>query len=153
MHSLPMHRALRCHAKSKRSGSPCQAPAMRGHNVCRMHGAGGGAPKGNRNALKHGGFTAEGLALKRRSAPSLEWLARRLGRSSSRCEAAYPARCVIAVQTKAMRGPREGVMGLVRRGYLSISEAYEKIVATLEPHARPSDDYLLSLDEDERAAA
>jgi len=43
-------------------------------------------------------------------------------------------------------------MGLVRRGYLSISEAYEKIVATLEPHARPSDDYLLSLDEDERDA-
>jgi hypothetical protein len=30
-----------------------------------MHGAGGGAPKGNRNALKHGDFTAEGLALKR----------------------------------------------------------------------------------------
>ena len=30
-----------------------------------MHGAGGGAPKGNRNALKHGNFTAEGLALKR----------------------------------------------------------------------------------------
>jgi hypothetical protein len=44
-------------------------------------------------------------------------------------------------------------MGLVRRGYLSISEAYEKIVATLEPPARPSDDYLLSLDEDERDAA
>jgi uncharacterized protein YjcR len=37
---------------------------MRGHSVYRMHGAGGGAPKGNRNALKHGGFTAEGLALK-----------------------------------------------------------------------------------------
>jgi uncharacterized protein YjcR len=37
---------------------------MRGHSVCRMHGAGGGAPKRNRNALKHGGFTAEGLALK-----------------------------------------------------------------------------------------
>jgi uncharacterized protein YjcR len=61
---LDMRQALRCHAKSKRSGSPCQAPAMRGHNVCRMHGAGGGAPKGNRNALKHGGFTAEGLAQK-----------------------------------------------------------------------------------------
>ena len=60
---LDMRQALRCHAKSKRNGSPCQAPAMRGH-VCRMHGAGGGAPKGNRNALKHGGFTAEGLALK-----------------------------------------------------------------------------------------
>jgi hypothetical protein len=30
-----------------------------------MHGAGGGAPSGNKNALKHGGFTAEGLALKK----------------------------------------------------------------------------------------
>jgi hypothetical protein len=29
-----------------------------------MHGAGGGAPKGNKNALTHGNFTAEGLALK-----------------------------------------------------------------------------------------
>ena len=38
---------------------------MRGYSVCRMHGAGGGAPRGNRNALKHGDFTAETLALKR----------------------------------------------------------------------------------------
>jgi hypothetical protein len=30
-----------------------------------MHGAGGGAPRGNRNALRHGEFTAEGLALKK----------------------------------------------------------------------------------------
>jgi uncharacterized protein YjcR len=30
-----------------------------------MHGAAGGAPRGNRNALKHGEFTAETLALKR----------------------------------------------------------------------------------------
>lgn len=30
-----------------------------------MHGAGGGAPKGNRNALKHGSFAAETLALER----------------------------------------------------------------------------------------
>jgi glucans biosynthesis protein len=30
-----------------------------------MHGAGGGAPQGNRNALKHGEFTAEALTLKR----------------------------------------------------------------------------------------
>ena len=35
------------------------------HSVCRMQGAAGGAPKGNRNALKHGGFTAETRALKR----------------------------------------------------------------------------------------
>ena len=33
--------------------------------VCRMHGAAGGAPKGNRNALKHGGFTAKTLALRK----------------------------------------------------------------------------------------
>lgn len=30
-----------------------------------MHGAGGGAPKGNRNALKHGLYTAETLAVKK----------------------------------------------------------------------------------------
>ena len=61
----PMHLASRCHAKSKRSGKPCRSPAVRGSSVCRMHGAGGGAPRGNRNALKHGGFTAETIALKR----------------------------------------------------------------------------------------
>jgi len=62
---LDMHRALRCHAKSKRSGLPCRAPAVRGASVCQMHGAAGGAPKGNRNALKHGAMVAESLALKR----------------------------------------------------------------------------------------
>jgi uncharacterized protein YjcR len=30
-----------------------------------MHGAGGGAPKGNRNALKHGASTAETIALRK----------------------------------------------------------------------------------------
>ena len=30
-----------------------------------MHGAAGGAPKGNRNALKHGALTAEALALQK----------------------------------------------------------------------------------------
>jgi uncharacterized protein YjcR len=62
---LDMHQALRCHAKSKRSGKPCRSPAVRGSKVCRMHGARGGAPRGNRNALKHGEFAAETLALKR----------------------------------------------------------------------------------------
>jgi uncharacterized protein YjcR len=38
---------------------------MRGYSVCRMHGAGGGAPRGNRNALKHGEYSAETRALKR----------------------------------------------------------------------------------------
>ena len=30
-----------------------------------MHGAGGGAPKGNKNALKHGDFTAKTMALRK----------------------------------------------------------------------------------------
>jgi hypothetical protein len=33
-----------------------------------MDGVAGGAPRGNRNALKHGAHSAEGLALKRQSA-------------------------------------------------------------------------------------
>jgi hypothetical protein len=60
---LDMRQALRCHTKSKKERVP--VPSSSGAVVCRMHGAGGGAPKGNRNALKHGGFTAEGLELKR----------------------------------------------------------------------------------------
>ena len=50
----------RCGAKT-RKGSLCQAPAVAGKKRCRMHGgaAGSGAAKGNRNALKHGMFTAE----------------------------------------------------------------------------------------------
>ena len=62
---LDMNQALKCHAKSKRSGLQCQAPAVRGFSVCRMHGAGGGAPVGNRNALKHGLFSAEVIEMRR----------------------------------------------------------------------------------------
>jgi len=29
-----------------------------------MHGAGGGAPKGNKNALRHGRYTAEAITLR-----------------------------------------------------------------------------------------
>jgi uncharacterized protein YjcR len=43
----------------------CRAPAVRGSDVfCRMHGAGGGAPKGNKNAAKHVAMVAESLALR-----------------------------------------------------------------------------------------
>ncbi len=44
-------------------------------------------------------------------------------------------------------------MDLVPPGFISISEAYEKIVTTLEPRARPTDDHLLSLDEKKRDSA
>ena len=49
----------RCLART-RSGKPCQGPAIRGGNRCRMHGGRGGAPEGERNgAWKHGRNTAE----------------------------------------------------------------------------------------------
>jgi hypothetical protein len=44
-------------------------------------------------------------------------------------------------------------MDLVPAGYVTISEAYEKVVATLEPRARPGDEYLISLDEAARDVA
>ncbi len=58
-----MQKARRCRARSKRTRERCRAPAMRGWNVCRFHGAGGGAPKGKRNgAYRHGGYTQEAVA-------------------------------------------------------------------------------------------
>ena len=58
-----MQKAPRCKARSKRTRERCRAPAMRGWNVCRFHGAGGGAPKGKRNgAYRHGGYTQEAVA-------------------------------------------------------------------------------------------
>ena len=48
-----------------RPAAPYRAPAVRGSKVCRMHGAGGGAPRGNRNAWKHDAHSAETLALKK----------------------------------------------------------------------------------------
>ena len=60
------HSAPRCHAKAKTTGLPCKAPAVRGWKVCRMHGAGGGAPRGQRNgSWRHGGRTAEAVELRR----------------------------------------------------------------------------------------
>ncbi len=58
-----MQKAPRCSARSKRTREQCRAPAMRGWNVCRFHGARGGAPKGKRNgAYRHGGYTQEAVA-------------------------------------------------------------------------------------------
>ena len=62
----PMRQTARCGAKTRR-GTPCEAPAVRGKQRCRMHGGakGSGAPAGNRNALKSGLYTAEALDLRR----------------------------------------------------------------------------------------
>jgi hypothetical protein len=59
-----MHRSPRCLART-RAGTPCQSPVM-ANGRCRMHGGKApGAAKGNRNALKHGRYTAEAIAERR----------------------------------------------------------------------------------------
>jgi hypothetical protein len=59
-------RALRCGART-RGGNPCRSPAVRGKRRCRMHGGAPrtGAPIGNKNALRHGHYTAEAIARRR----------------------------------------------------------------------------------------
>ena len=67
---LPMHRSPRCGART-RSGSRCRSPAMP-NGRCRMHGGmSPGAPKGNKNALKHGHYTAKAIARRREIANML----------------------------------------------------------------------------------
>lgn len=54
----PMHKAHaapRCSARCKRTGAPCQGPAVAGWSVCRMHGAGGGHAAGKAHpSWRHG---------------------------------------------------------------------------------------------------
>jgi hypothetical protein len=67
---MAMHRSRRCGART-RSGKPCQSPAMP-NGRCRMHGGPSpGAPKGNRNAYKHGRYTAEVIERRRELAALL----------------------------------------------------------------------------------
>jgi hypothetical protein len=63
----PMLASPRCGAKT-RSGGVCRSPAVSGRKRCRMHGGaqGSGAPKANRNAWKHGLFTRDAIAERRR---------------------------------------------------------------------------------------
>ena len=63
----PMLASPRCGAKT-RAGGHCMSPAVSGKARCRMHGgaAGSGAPRGNKNALKHGLYTREAIAVGRR---------------------------------------------------------------------------------------
>jgi len=63
----PMLSSQRCGART-RSGKPCRSPAVSGKKRCRMHGGapGSGAPRGNKNALKHGFFTREAIAERQR---------------------------------------------------------------------------------------
>jgi hypothetical protein len=62
--SLPMHLSQRCGARTRKH-SRCRSPAMT-NGRCRMHGGmSPGAPRGNKNALKHGRYTADAIARRR----------------------------------------------------------------------------------------
>jgi hypothetical protein len=63
---LPMHLSRRCGARTRSgSGSGCRSPAMP-NGRCRLHGGmSPGAPKGNKNAFKHGRYTAEAIGRRR----------------------------------------------------------------------------------------
>jgi hypothetical protein len=66
--------APRCGAKT-RSGAPCQSPAVRGKRRCRMHGGNSpGAPKGNRNAMKHGRYCESAMAERRQARAAINRL-------------------------------------------------------------------------------
>ena len=69
-----VERNSRCGAKT-RMGTRCESPAMP-NGRCRMHGGSSpGAPKGNKNALKHGRYTAEASTPSRQALPaSAEWV-------------------------------------------------------------------------------
>lgn len=62
----PMLASPRCGAKT-RTGGECRSPAVHGKKRCRMHGGapGSGAPTANRNARKHGLYTADAIAERR----------------------------------------------------------------------------------------
>jgi hypothetical protein len=80
---LPMHLSRRCGART-RSGSGCRSPAMP-NGRCRMHGGNSpGAPKGNKNALKHGHYTAEAIAQRREISDLLRAM-KALASGSNRC--------------------------------------------------------------------
>ena len=65
--SLAMHLSPRCGART-RNGTLCRSPAM-ANGRCRMHGGKSpGAPIGNTNARKHGRYSAEAIAERRRVA-------------------------------------------------------------------------------------
>jgi hypothetical protein len=75
----PMHKAQnapRCRANAKTTGNRCKSPAKRGWHVCRMHGAGGGAPTGPGNGAWVHGDRSQAVEQNRRTLMALVKLAR-----------------------------------------------------------------------------
>ena len=98
----PMLASERCGAKT-RSGKTCMSPAVSGKSRCRMHGgaAGSGAPRGNKNALKHGRFTPRSHRAERRLVRSLlQEHASTISRSDSRPSGRRPISLAAALRPR-----------------------------------------------------
>jgi hypothetical protein len=68
---------------------PCRAPAIRGKQVCRLHGGKGGGPKGKGNgAYRTGRYTAEANADRREQ----RTLIRNLRRFMAEADEPFPSR-------------------------------------------------------------
>jgi hypothetical protein len=78
----PMHPAVRladaprCTATAKTTRCRCKGPAVKGWSVCRMHGAGGGAPTGPSNGAWVHGDRSQAVEQNRRNLMALVKLAR-----------------------------------------------------------------------------
>jgi hypothetical protein len=71
---LPMHLSPRCGAHRRTTGQPCRNAAM-ANGRCRMHGGKSkGGAKGNKHALKRGGYTTEAIAHRREVAAPIRAL-------------------------------------------------------------------------------
>jgi hypothetical protein len=75
-----LNQAPRCCARTRRETS-CQSPAVRGRARCRFHGGadGIGGQPGNRNAFRHGRYTAEAITQRREVAALLRACRDQLG--------------------------------------------------------------------------
>ena len=75
-----LNQTPRCCARTRR-GTLCQSPAVTGRARCRFHGGadGIGGQPGNRNAFRHGRYTAEAIACRRKVAALLRACRYQLG--------------------------------------------------------------------------
>ena len=81
-------------------GQRCKAPAVREWNVCRFHGARGGAPKGKANgAWKHGHYSQSG------EGPSRSLAERAPNEAASLQEAPLRGRNMVAVSERYAERP------------------------------------------------
>ena len=61
-----LREAPRCTATAKSTGQRCCNPSKQGWTVCRLHGAGGGAPRGKAHPnYKHGMRTREWVEMRK----------------------------------------------------------------------------------------